>query len=299
LIRSRRGQYPAAVRARPLAVAVALTVALGALAGPRVAGADEPPAPASQPASPPAAESEAERAARAHYDEGLTQYHLGHFEAAVTEFKLAYELSKKPKLLFNVAQALRLAGHDEEAIYFYRTYLRLVPDAPNAADVDEFIAASQHALRAAEARRHAAADSERLERTRAAQAQARAEREHRLHRAGLITAGAGVAAAGVGTFFAVRAANAASDLTSVADAGGAWTDELTRKQRDGERDDAIGTSLLVAGGTAVLAGLVLYTWGLWHVPDEPGPGAGAAPVAVTPALTVGSGGASLWLDVSF
>ena len=273
------------MRVRRLAVAVALTVVTVTHA--TSVRADEPPAP-------PGAESEAERAARAHYDEGLTQYHVGHFEAAVTEFKLAYELSKKPKLLFNIAQALRLAGHPEEAIYFYRTYLRLVPDAPNAGDVDEFIAASEHALCAAEARRHAAADSERLERTRAAQAQAQAAREKRLHRAGLITAGAGLAAAGVGTFFAVRAANAASDLTGVADAGGAWSDELTRKQRDGERDDAIGTSLLVAGSAAALAGVVIYTWSLWHAADEAAP----APRA-TPALTLQPGGASLWLDVRF
>jgi tetratricopeptide (TPR) repeat protein len=277
------------VRARKLAVAVALAVA--AVAPVTSARADEP-------AAPPAAESDAERAARAHYDEGLTQYHVGHFEAAVTEFKLAYELSKKPKLLFNIAQALRLAGHHEQAIYFYRTYLRLVPDATNSGDVDEFIAASEHALRAEEARRHAAADSERLERTRAAQAQAGAARERRLHRAGLITAGTGLAAAGVGAFFAVRAASAASDLTGVADAGGTWSDELTRKQRDGERDDAIGTSLIVAGSAAALAGVVIYTWSLWHAGDEAAPAPRAA-TALTPALTLEPGGASLWLDVRF
>ena len=231
-----------------------------------------------------------ERAARAAYDEGLTQYHLGHFDAAATAFKKAYELSKKPKLLFNIAQALRLGGHHADAIYFYRTYLRLVPDADNHADVEEFIAGSEHEVRAEQARQHAAVDEERLERERLHRAQEEARRDRGLHRVGLITMASGAVVAGVGVFFAVRASNAASDLTDVADAGGMWSDELARQQRDGERDDLIGTSLLYAGGAAVLTGVVIYTWSQWRMPGEP-------PARVV--AGAGKGGASLCVGWHF
>ncbi len=262
-------------------------MALVALTLPTRARADQPARPPLE--GPPVAESADEQAARAHYELGLTHYHLGQFDDAANEFKKAYELSKKPKLMFNIAQALRLGGHHSEAVYFYRTYLRLVPDAPNRSDVEEFIGESENAARA-EAERVRAAEAEaRRERERAARADDEARRERSLRRTGLITMGSGVVVAGVGAFFAVRAASAASDLTALADGGGMWSDEMARKQRDGERDDVIGTSLIIAGTAVALTGVVVYTWNTWHVGESP------PRVAALPAR----GGASLWLGWSF
>src|SRR6185436_4713873 len=102
--------------------------------------AQEPPAADAADAPPP--EDPTARAAREHYEAGLTHYNLGEFKQAIEEFKKAYELSKRPGLLFNIAQAYRLDRQWAQAASFYRTYLRLVPDAENADDVEEFIAES-------------------------------------------------------------------------------------------------------------------------------------------------------------
>jgi tetratricopeptide (TPR) repeat protein len=72
--------------------------------------------------------------AREHYRRGMTRYNLGEFDAAIAEFKQAYELSHAPGLLFNLAQSHRLKRDYEQALYFYRTYLRVAPRAPNRAD---------------------------------------------------------------------------------------------------------------------------------------------------------------------
>ena len=254
----------------PAFVALAIIVLVATLSPAR---ADEPePEPA-----PPAAE------ARAHYDKGLKHYHLGQFDDAAREYKIAYELSERPGLLFNIAQAYRLGGHPAEAAYFYRTYLRLVPDAANRADVEELIAEADAAVKADELRH-------RRERDRQLRADELAQHKRRLRLAGVITAGSGVLLAGAGSFFAVRAAGAAEDLETLAAEGGTWSDAYAGIQDDGERDDAIGTTLILTGSAAVAAGVGLYVWSLWQ--DEP------APARVSASMGQGGGG-WLWVGWDF
>lgn len=62
-------------------------------------------------------------------------YELAEYDAAIADFKEAFRLSDAPGYLFNIAQAYRLAGNCREAATFYKTFLRRVPDAPNAAKV--------------------------------------------------------------------------------------------------------------------------------------------------------------------
>jgi tetratricopeptide (TPR) repeat protein len=85
--------------------------------------------------------------ARALYDKAIAHYDLAEYESAIGEFKAAYELSREPGLLFNIAQACRLSKQYEPALHFYRTYLELKPDAPNRADVEAQIAKMKEALR--------------------------------------------------------------------------------------------------------------------------------------------------------
>jgi Tetratricopeptide repeat len=56
-----------------------------------------------------------------------------------------------PAFLFNIAQCHRQLGNKQEAIKFYRSYLRKVPDAPNAEEVRKLIASLEE-------RDHAGAD---------------------------------------------------------------------------------------------------------------------------------------------
>ena len=67
-------------------------------------------------------------------------YELAEYDAAIADFKEAFRLSDAPGYLFNIAQAYRLAGNCREAATFYKTFLRRVPDAPNAAKVRTQIA---------------------------------------------------------------------------------------------------------------------------------------------------------------
>src|SRR4051794_36245020 len=77
--------------------------------------------------------------AKNHYDRGIVQYNLGHFTDAITEFEKAYELDPSPVLLFNLAQAYRQAGDTDRAIFFYRRYTTLAPNAKNRGEVEKRI----------------------------------------------------------------------------------------------------------------------------------------------------------------
>src|SRR4029077_3887996 len=78
-------------------------------------------------------------AAKDHYDRGRSFYDLGRYDDAIKEFEAAYQLKNDPAFLFNLAQSYRQAGNHEQALHFYKTYLRYVPKAPNKADIEEKI----------------------------------------------------------------------------------------------------------------------------------------------------------------
>ena len=92
-----------------------------------------PPQSSRKVSEPPAAISEkaAARDRRAHelYVLGDRLYAEGNYEAAVTAFEVAYELSQRAQLLFNIANALERLGRYDEARSRLGEY---VPHAPEA-----------------------------------------------------------------------------------------------------------------------------------------------------------------------
>src|SRR6478735_7800749 len=78
-------------------------------------------------------------AAKEHYTRGTSFYDLGRYDDAIKEFEAAYQLKNDPAFLYNLAQSYRQAGNHEQALHFYKTYLRYVPKAPNRADIEEKI----------------------------------------------------------------------------------------------------------------------------------------------------------------
>jgi len=82
--------------------------------------------------------SEAE--ARRLYQEGTKYYSLGEWTLAVDNYKAAYKLVQKPLLLYNIAQAYRLAKNFEQSLFFYKSFLNSQPDAPNRAEIEGRIA---------------------------------------------------------------------------------------------------------------------------------------------------------------
>jgi tetratricopeptide (TPR) repeat protein len=71
---------------------------------------------------------------------GNKHFELAEYDAAIADFKEAFRVSDAPNYLFNIAQAYRLKKDCRSAATFYKTYLRRVPDAPNAAKVRDRIA---------------------------------------------------------------------------------------------------------------------------------------------------------------
>ena len=74
--------------------------------------------------------------AKALYDEALRHYNVAEYDAAIEGFKESYVISGDPRLLFNVAQSYRLKGNCEEAVRFYKNFLRTHPDAGARAEAE-------------------------------------------------------------------------------------------------------------------------------------------------------------------
>jgi len=84
--------------------------------------------------------------ARQHYESGLAHFNLREYQAAIEDFRAGYRLKPDPVFLYNMAQAHRLADHVEDALYFYRAYLRIGDNLPNRREVEERIASLEKLL---------------------------------------------------------------------------------------------------------------------------------------------------------
>jgi tetratricopeptide (TPR) repeat protein len=84
-------------------------------------------------------------AAKQHYAAATKFYDLAEYEGALREFKEAYRAVEDPAFLFNIAQCHRKLGHTQDAITFYRNYLRRAPSAANRAEVERRIAELERA----------------------------------------------------------------------------------------------------------------------------------------------------------
>jgi tetratricopeptide (TPR) repeat protein len=210
--------------------------------------------------------------ARELYKKAMTHYELGAFDDAIVEFKRAYELTSAPGLLFNIAQVYRMKKDAAQAVYFYRTYLRLMPDAPNRADVEALLVENQAIVDAekaqrAEAEAAAAAVATAPPPVAAVTAPAPpppAKRPWRVELwsgVGLAAVGVGALAAGVGL-----GARSASDANQISRADAQrdvpWDAAKQALYRDGQNAAIASTVTYVVGGALAATGAVLVTLGL-------------------------------------
>jgi hypothetical protein len=84
--------------------------------------------------------------ARAHYKKGLSAYALGRFKEAAAEYEAAFDLEPDSALLYNAAQAHRIAGDKERALLLYENYLRLFRSPPMEKDVKRYILSLKAAI---------------------------------------------------------------------------------------------------------------------------------------------------------
>jgi len=77
--------------------------------------------------------------ARAAYARGKAAYQRGSYAEALQHFETAYQVTRAPALLFNMAQAQRLSGpdHCRPALDLYQRYLAEDPEASNREEAAE------------------------------------------------------------------------------------------------------------------------------------------------------------------
>lgn len=88
-----------------------------------------------------AAGQSASARASQYVDDGIEAQRRGEYDAAIDLYQQAYQLVPHPVLIFDMAQAHRLAGHVEQALALYRKYLALDPDGSEAKVARQLIAA--------------------------------------------------------------------------------------------------------------------------------------------------------------
>lgn len=125
----------------------------------------------SRAAAQPAADKTKTETAKQYVNAGLAAQDSGDYDTALTLYTKAHQLVPHPVLLFNMAQAHRLAGRVDQALDMYRRYLTADPSGPQAQPARELIAEIE-ARKLAEARK--------LEEARRAEEARRSEEARRL-----------------------------------------------------------------------------------------------------------------------
>ncbi len=243
-------------------------------------------------ASPASTESDARRKAAELFARGRAAFERGDYEAALVDLRASYELVPAPLLLFNIAQALRLAGKCEEAEEQYRRYrdaglelpsdfdelydqARRCADEQRAAKAKHGVVAAPVAVGPAAASSSAATETPvaaappppHAERAKASKAPPRASAASTeqaadgsyLRPAGIACFGVAVGSAVLGTFFVVRANDAEAEMESRSrNEGAAWDGDGADTQAKGRTSAYWATGLYAA--SAVAAGAGLWLW---------------------------------------
>jgi tetratricopeptide (TPR) repeat protein len=208
--------------------------------------------------------------ARQHYREGTKLYDLRRYREAAHEYEAAYEAKDDPALLFNIAQAYRLAGAYEDAIASYRAFLRNAPEAPNRSAVEARIAELQDLLAVQRKQNDvppqgtmaprepakSAPPSPIIATATAAVGPSDDERArgHKLKLAGIGVAAGGLALAAVGATLASLAHQAAEQV------GSAPAFDPSADAR-GKLDQSLAIAGLAVGGAAIAGGVTLWLVG--------------------------------------
>lgn len=100
-----------------------LTVCLAVAVPARTATADDP----------------ATRSARRHFERGEKLFALGKFDEALDEYQTAFDAKPLPGFLYNIGQCYRNLGDFDQAIFSFRKYLKLEPEADNRDAVERLI----------------------------------------------------------------------------------------------------------------------------------------------------------------
>jgi tetratricopeptide (TPR) repeat protein len=199
---------------------------------------------------------------------GRARHEAGDYNSAVRAFEEAYVLAPSPELLFDLAQAFRLAGNCDAAAMTYRRYLATAPDPQWRDFVERRLASLARCTARADARtlgppeRLPVAMQTELSVTPAMQPMVPAG-EQAGRRAiqlglGLMVAG-GVALAGA-AYFALDADSASNSVSAGYQRGAAWS-QLAADDARGKSSAEAATALGLVGGVAIAGGAASYLLG--------------------------------------
>lgn len=104
-----------------LVIGAQLLAATPAFAAPRRRGRAKAEAQKPAPATP---EDDQTKLAKQYFKSAETDFSLGRFDQALTNYSKAYEAKALPAFLFNIGQCHMELAHYERAIFFYEQYLR-------------------------------------------------------------------------------------------------------------------------------------------------------------------------------
>ena len=255
-----------------------------------------PPAPAF------AQKGDKKKLAKEYVDAGLAAQEAGDYDGAIELYQKAYELVPHPILHFNIGQAHRLAGRDEEARTSYEAYLEADPKGAKVKEAKSFLKEiearltvkrrqeEEAARKAAEeqARRDAEAEELRKQQEADAAKQPPPEDEKEIigtpppeepegggggwkRPTGIVVGSLGVVSLGVGVFFGLKAKSLSDELSEP----GAQFDP--GKVSDGEAAERNMFITAGAGAALVTTGIILYVLGAGGSDQE-------SSVGVTPVL---------------
>jgi hypothetical protein len=89
--------------------------------------------------------------AKVHYQKATAHFAVGEYSEAAAEYEAAYKLKQDPAILFNAAQAHRLAGNGSKALLLYNNVIKLYPTSRYATDAKERISKIEPGTRVAPA----------------------------------------------------------------------------------------------------------------------------------------------------
>ena len=227
------------------------------------------------------AQTAADQEARALYQQGASLYDEGRYDEAVTVWTRAYDLSPRPLLLFNIANALERLGRMSEALDYLARYRPTAPDGERdkvdarienlerrvaeqrRRDEDQRQAEVQR-LRTEQARRDE--DQRAMEAREEAAGKALAEAQAtksvqaaRPHPGPILVFAVGAGAGGIGAVFEGLALSARQEAGNLCSADPIFCPQSAASAitRD-KTNSAIGDALVIGGGATAGAGLILW-----------------------------------------
>lgn len=110
-------------------------------------------------AAPTLTKEEASRQAKDAFSEGTSFFSLGKWNEAIECWQRGFQIKPDPIFLYNIAQAYRLGENHEQALFFYKSYLRNAPKASNREEVQDKMRELEKVIAARKSTREMAPDT--------------------------------------------------------------------------------------------------------------------------------------------